>query len=50
MSKFYREVPHYVASYFNRLTNITVTGKTGKENQMSRLDPVTKSVDVLKLK
>jgi len=50
MSKFCREVPHYIASYFNRLTKSRQRGKTGKEKQTSRLDLVKKSVNVLKLK
>jgi len=33
-----------------QINKITVTGKTGKEKQTSRLDLVKKSVDVLKLK
>jgi len=47
--KIFSEVPHYIVSCFNRFNKITVTGKRAKK-QMSRLDLVKKSAEVLKLK
>jgi len=46
---FAEKVPHYIASYFNRLTKSRERGKMGKNKQTSRLDLVKKCVDVLKL-
>jgi len=50
MSKFCREVPRYIASYFNRLTKITVTGENGQRKTDVAAGPGQESVDVLKLK